>query len=770
MKTYVFPGQGSQQKGMGKELFDKYRDLIEISDEILGYSIEELCLEDPEDKLNFTQYTQPALYIVSALSYYEEREQTGTIPDYVAGHSLGEYNALLAAGVFDFATGLKIVKKRGELMANAPEGGMAAVLGLSREALEKVISDNNLNSIDVANFNTPSQIVISGPKKDIAEAEKYFIDGGATRYVALNVSGAFHSRYMAGAAKEFDLFLQNFVLKQPKIPVIANYTAREYRGSDIKSYLVQQMKSSVKWTETVCYLMGKDEEMEFKQMGPGRVLVSMIRNIKREGKPIYEEEVREEVGEEIEAKVKQEVINTQTKQENVDIKTERGNFDIVGQQLGSKSFKERYGLKYAYLTGSMYRGIASPRMIEKIANIGCLGFLGTGGMSLEEIEKNFRAIKEVCKDNIFGMNLLHLMNNPTLEEKIVDFYLDNNVKVVEASGYMNVTYALAKLRVKSLYRDENNKVCSKIKIIGKISRPEVAEAFMSPVPERIMKKLISDGAVSDYQVKMAEEMSVVDDICAEADSGGHSNHGVAIVVLTAIQELRNRMMEKFKYQHYIHVGLAGGIGTPEAIMAAFAMRADFVMTGSINQCTVEAGTSDAVKDILQTINVQDTEYVPAGDMFEIGAKVQVVKKGVFFPARANKLYDIYTHYNSLREIEPAVAEQIQERYFKASFEEIYERSLREHKSINRERAERDEKYKMSIIFRQYFALTNKYAVEGKKENKVDFQIHCGPALGAFNQMVKGTNLEDWKNRYVDKIAVMLMEEAAKRFKEYINAF
>lgn len=196
-------------------------------------------------------------------------------------------------------------------------------------------------------------------------------------------------------------------------------------------------------------------------------------------------------------------------------------------------------------------------------------------------------------------------------------------------------------------------------------------------------------------------------------------------------------------------------------MAAFVLGADFILTGSINQCTAEASTSDRVKDLLQQINVQDTVYAPAGDMFESGSKVQVLKKGVFFPARANKLHDLYQRYDSLSDIDQKTLTQIEEKYFKRSIDQVYEdiKSYQPLKEI--EKAERNPKHKMALIFRWYFRYSSDLAIRGSGESKVDYQIHCGPALGAFNQWVKGTELENWRNRHVGEIGEKLMTETAQ---------
>jgi trans-AT polyketide synthase/acyltransferase/oxidoreductase domain-containing protein len=263
---------------------------------------------------------------------------------------------------------------------------------------------------------------------------------------------------------------------------------------------------------------------------------------------------------------------------------------------------------------------------------------------------------------------------------------------------------------------------------------------------------------------------MADDLCVEADSGGHTDMGVAYVLMPAMLVLRDEMMKKYNYSKKVRVGAAGGIGTPEAAAAAIIMGAEFLVTGSINQCSVEAGTSDIVKDLLQGINVQDTEYAPAGDMFELGAKVQVLKRGLFFPARANKLYNLYLQYNSLDELDEKTKNQLEEKYFKKSFNDIWEETKEffakaDPKEL--ERGERNPKHKMSLVFRWYFGYSTRLALDGVVDRKVDFQVHCGPALGSFNQWVKGTNLEDWRNRHVDEIAEKLMKETAdllnKRF-------
>lgn len=286
MTVFVFPGQGSQKKGMGADLFDEVQEFLAVENEIdamLGYSLRQLCLEDPEDKINLTQFTQPCLYVVNALHYYRNISLGSIRPQYLAGHSLGEYNALLAAGAFDFLTGLKLVQKRGELMSQAQNGGMAAVIGLSPSAIAQVIKSNGLTSIDVANFNSPGQTIISGPKEDISRATAFFEKAGVKMYIPLTVSAAFHSRYVADAANDFDQYLQNFKFNTLQTPVVANVTGRLYPSGDpsavIRATLVRQIAQPVLWAPTIQFLLNRGET-EFTEIGPGTVLTRLIQEIK----------------------------------------------------------------------------------------------------------------------------------------------------------------------------------------------------------------------------------------------------------------------------------------------------------------------------------------------------------------------------------------------------------------------------------------------------------------------------------------------------------
>lgn len=759
MTTYVFPGQGSQKKGMGSELFEKFADLTAKADEILGYSIAEMCLEDPGGQLKQTEVTQPALYVVNALTYLNALEEGAPKPDFTAGHSLGEYNALFAAGAFSFETGLKLVKERGRLMSQAKDGGMAAVLKLEREKIEAVIRDHGLAGLDIANLNSPSQIVISGPVDDILKAQPLFEEAGAARYIPLKVSAAFHSRYMEPAREAFAAYLDQFELNPLEIPVIANVTARPYKDEEVKHFLARQIVASVNWTDTVRFLMGKGET-EFKEMGPGAVLSGLYRQIKREASPMDASEMAT-------SGQKEDPEPAGSPSEPVTVTPPRAaDPDDEACKLGSPLFRERYGVRYAYVAGSMGQGVSSAEFVIRMGKAGLLSYLGTAGLSLNDIGRAVDKIQAALgKDGIYGLNLAGT-DDRTRQEGLVDLILQKGVRFIETSGFLQVTPALVRLRLHGASR-KDGKPETACRILAKVSRPEPAELMMGSAPARLLEELVETGRLSRAEADLAEELPLADEVCAVADSAWMTDQRSAFALLPAVRKLRDEKASHFA--HPLLVGAAGGIGTPDAAAAAFLLGADFILTGSINQATVEAATSDAVKDMLVDMNVQDTAYAPASDWFEMGGRVQVLKRGVFFPVRAEKLHALYQRFDSLNDIDAKTKAQVEDKYFRKSFDDVWQTLRGRLSDEERRRAEENPKHKMALVFKWYLAFGEEAARSGNQDRRVDYQIYCGPALGAFNQWVKGSELADWRGRHVDTIADKMMAETVSLLKTRIAA-
>lgn len=282
--VWVFPGQGSQRKGMGEKVFDRYPHLLAEADAILGYSLRTLCLQDPDGVLNHTEFTQAALFAVSALSFLAKRDDGAALPDVYAGHSLGEFNALFAAEAFDFGTGVALVAKRGDLMAKAPRGAMAAVIGISLGEVRARLEGAGLEAVDIANINSANQLVISGLHEDIARCEPVFISAGA-RFVRLNVSAAFHSRYLREVETQFAAFISGRTLHPLRADVISNRTARPHARDAYLPQLIEQISHPVKWYESMSWLLSQGDAT-LEEIGPGNVLSGLFAKIKQDPIPM----------------------------------------------------------------------------------------------------------------------------------------------------------------------------------------------------------------------------------------------------------------------------------------------------------------------------------------------------------------------------------------------------------------------------------------------------------------------------------------------------
>jgi trans-AT polyketide synthase/acyltransferase/oxidoreductase domain-containing protein len=756
MHAAIFPGQGSQKPGMGGRLFDAHADLVARADEILGYSLRTLCLEDPHARLGRTLYTQPALFVVNALHFLDARGRSPA-PALAAGHSLGEYNALWAADVFDFETGLRLVRRRAELMDQAVGGGMAAVVGLDVDAVTRVLAEHGGDALDLANLNEPTQTVLSGPRAEIERFKPIFEARGVRLYTILNVSAAFHSRYMEPARRAFAAALAEVTLHPPRIPVVANCTARPHEDGDIARLLADQIVMPVRWAASVEAMLQRGATV-FEEHGPGKVLTGMVARIRQTWAPRSHGPAAQPATAPARDERPAPAAPSSPSPARVDRVT------ISAAQLGSAEFRRAHGVRYAYLTGAMYKGIASAELVARVGEAGLLGFLGCGGMRLDAIADAIDEIQQrVGRDGNHGVNLLAHPDDPRRELDEVALFLAKGVRAVEAAAFIQVSPALVWFRLRGVRRDASGRVVAPHRVVAKVSRPEIARAFLEPAPPSLVDRLVLEGRLTRDEAALAHAVPLSHDLCVEADSGGHTDMGSLPTLLPAIRRLRDEAMARHGYAEGIRVGAAGGIGTPDAALAAFMLGADFILTGSINQCTPEAGTSERVKDILQGLDVADTDYAPAGDMFELGSRVQVVRKGLLFAVRANKLHDLWRMHARLEDIDPATLRRIQDAYFHRSFDAVAAETrawYAEHRPEQLARAEANPKQRMAMLFKWYFVHSSRLALRGDPDHVADYQIHCGPAMGAFNEWVRGTDLEPWRARRVDVIAERLMTATA----------
>jgi trans-AT polyketide synthase/acyltransferase/oxidoreductase domain-containing protein len=429
------------------------------------------------------------------------------------------------------------------------------------------------------------------------------------------------------------------------------------------------------------------------------------------------------------------------------------------ENLGDPSFKKTHNLRYAYIVGAMANGITSVEMVEKAGRSGMVGFFGAAGLSLEQIETAIVKLQQSLKNLPFGFNLIHSPNDPELEAGVVQLYLKHGVRLVSTSAYLDLTLPLVYYRVKGIRRDEKDNIICPNKVIAKVSRIEVAKKYLSPPPKKLLGHLVDQGMITQKEADLAQSIPMAEDLTAEADSGGHTDNRPAISLLPTMIALRDELTAKYRYKRPPCVGLAGGIATPHSAAAAFAMGAAYILTGSVNQSCTEAGTSETVRQMLGEARQADVTMAPAADMFEMGVKVQVLKRGTMFPLRAGKLYDLYCNYDRFENI-PEKQKAILERdFFRCSFQDEWEQTktyFARHDPKQIHRAEMDPRHKMALVFRSYLGQSSNWANSGDLSRKIDYQIWCGPAIGAFNQWVKGSFLEKPEHRKTVVVAMNLL--------------
>jgi PfaD family protein len=433
------------------------------------------------------------------------------------------------------------------------------------------------------------------------------------------------------------------------------------------------------------------------------------------------------------------------------------------EDLGDPLFKKKHNLRYAYIVGAMANGITSAEMVEKAGNAGFVGFFGAAGLSLDRIESAIQRLQQNLRNIPFGFNLIHSPHDPELEAAVVRLYIERGVKLVSASAYLDLTLPLVYYRVKGIHRHSSGEIICPNKVIAKVSRVEVAAKYFSPPPQKLLTQLIDKNLITRKEAELAEMIPMADDLTAEADSGGHTDNRPAISLLPTMIALRDELVKKYNYKIPPCVGLAGGIATPHSATAAFSMGAAYILTGSVNQACVEAGTSETVRHMLADAGQADVTMAPAADMFEMGVKVQVLKRGTMFPHRAAKLYELYSTYDHFESISKDQKQMLERNFFRCSFQEEWEQTkayFTRHDPKQIERAEKDPKHKMALVFRSYLGQSSNWANSGDPSRKIDYQIWCGPSMGAFNQWVKGSFLQSPENRHTVTVAMNLLYGAA----------
>ncbi len=430
---------------------------------------------------------------------------------------------------------------------------------------------------------------------------------------------------------------------------------------------------------------------------------------------------------------------------------------LFPEWIAGRAFVETHGVRYPYVVGAMANGITSTRMVIACATDGILSFFGSAGLDAKTIESSLDEIaQQVPTDASWGANLIHAPHEPELEFATAKLFVEKGVRFVSASAYLKLTEPIVFAAFSGIHLNAQNQLVRPRSIFAKISRPETAAAFMNPPPMSLLTKLLEAGLLTSDEVRLASTCSVATDITVESDSGGHTDNQALGALFPRISALKSELNSQ------VRIGAAGGLGSPRALAAAFSLGADFVLTGSVNQTTLEAGLSDYGKALLATADIGDVMMAPAADMFEMGVKLQVLKRGTMFGVRAQRLWDAYQSHDNFDVMPEAVRVKIEKEVLGDSVENIW--NLCQEFFADRDpgqliKAASTPRHQMALVFRWYLGKSSRWAIAGTGDRTLDFQIWCGPAIAAFNTWTRGSFLEKPEGRGVVQIAKNLMEGA-----------
>ncbi|WP_406230767.1 PfaD family polyunsaturated fatty acid/polyketide biosynthesis protein [Nocardia sp. NBC_01009] len=451
-----------------------------------------------------------------------------------------------------------------------------------------------------------------------------------------------------------------------------------------------------------------------------------------------------------------------------DADVSRADFTVIGtlpemfpEWLGDRTFAETHDVRFPYIAGEMAFGISSARLVVAMAQARMLSFFGAGGVETGTLDRTLGALTSTLGDRRnWGVNLIHAPG----EDRIADLLLARQVPAISLSAFTDVTPAVARCAAVGLRQDRTGAIVRPIAVFAKVSRPDVAERFMSPTPVALLRALVAQGLLTEEEGRLAARVPVAQDITIEADSAGHTDNQSLVAVLPAVLAARNTLQRSnTDWSTSIRIGAAGGLGDPAAVAAAFAMGAAYVLTGSVNQMSVEAGVSERAKAMLAAADISDVAMAPSPGQFEKGIRTQVLRRGTLFAARAAQLYRVYAAHDSIASIPVGERARLEREVFGATLDEVWhdtETHWQHRDPATAELALSDPKLRMELVFRWYMSQSVRWAVSGAPERIADYQLWCGPATGSFNRWTAGTFLADPTQRGVVQIALNLMEGAA----------
>ncbi len=438
---------------------------------------------------------------------------------------------------------------------------------------------------------------------------------------------------------------------------------------------------------------------------------------------------------------------------------------VYPEWLGDRGFLSAHGCRFPYVVGAMARGITSADMVIASASAGLMAFFGSAGLAIAEVEEAIAKIQAALSTDVrnWGANLIHSPQESHMEMDFAELMLARGVSNISASAFMRLQPAVVYLSAKGLSRGPDGSIHRRTHIFAKVSRTEVARHFLAPAPDSLLAPLVEAGKLSAEEAALAKLIPVAEDITVEADSGGHTDNRPLPVLLPSIIALAHEVAAEHGYSGSIRVGVGGGLGTPSAVAAAFAAGAAYVVTGSVNQAAIESGLADDGRQMLAQASMTDVAMAPAADMFELGVEVQVLKRGTMFAQRGKELYRIFRMYDSLEAMPADARLAMEQKVLGRTVDEIWAETLsffeqRDPREL--EKAQADPKHKMALVFRWYLFMGAQWARSGQESRRADYQIWCGPAMGAFNDWARGSFLEPVDNRTTVQIALNLLEGAA----------
>lgn len=722
-RAWLFPGQGSQRRGMGAELLDAYPDLVTAADDILGYSVREAC--QSSGRLSDTRYVQPLLFVVNALHLRRALEESPP-PDYLAGHSLGEISALYAAGCMDFATGLELVRRRGALMAACPPGTMMAVLGLPVEEVEDLIAGHGLTAIDIANHNLPDQVVVAGPDAEVSRLASVIEGLSTSRTSRLNVAVAAHSRYMRPAAAGFADALAAVEFAVPRMPVFAGVTAAPHKHEFIGRRLCEGLTGRVRWWEIMVALSRAGVD-DIREVGPGEVLQRMWR---RAGDRLP--------GAAPQATEPPPVPQPREPQPRGAQRTP-ASLSVPGADREASQFPFRL----PYLVDALPYGVSGPAMLRRLASAGMLGFLGTFGVPIAAVTADVREFATGDRGR-WGIELPAERLDPARARAVVSLAMDAGVTHAVAPGWAGVSPEIVRWRFA-------RQGASPRRLLVRVTAGRQAEAFFRAAPAETVTRMVRSGQLDPAEAEDARRLPVATGICVQQAPDGGVPVSLLLPVVRAARDAAGSGApgSGTGLTQPVPVGV-GGIGTPEDIAAALLLGADFLVTGVINACSPQARTSQAVRELLSTVELADAVLAPSAELFRFGGRAHLLRKSTLFPARAARLHDLQLAGATPATLPAATRRMLESDCFGQPLDEVLA-------DLPGQRDAPD----MADLLARYFDLGTRAALDGRSGQQLNWHVPCGPEMGAFNLAAAGLGLADWRTRDVDVLARRLMAAGAR---------